>query len=160
MMYYYDVCPFPESIKYKLDGTLPGVGRIASMITASTVPNSYTTLGAPITDLRCVFSNALKYNRAHLQSDTTGISQAIVSAAEVLSRRAERLFGPFTIALADRVLRAKIVTDEEAQRLAAQKTKRIAEMRAAHEFGKCDIIELFWTPPPPSHCLPQRVARH
>lgn len=67
----------------------------------------YSKYGEFVSDLRRVFSNAIKYNSAHLASDTTGITKLVYEAAQFLQEKLEGLLAPFTVHLADRIERAR-----------------------------------------------------
>jgi hypothetical protein len=87
-----------------------------------------------VADLRRVFSNALKYNGAHLASDTTGITRAVYDAAKMLQERLEGLLGPFTMNLAERIDRAKLTNAENQQRQAELRAKLEKEEAEAKKF--------------------------
>lgn len=56
-----------------------------------------------------MFSNAIKYNSAHLASDTTGITKLVYEAALFLQEKLEGLLSVFSVHLADRIERARYV---------------------------------------------------
>lgn len=102
--------------------------------TADKTMKRYVKYGEFIADLRRVFSNALKYNGAHLASDSTGITKLIYDAAEMLQERLEGLLGPFTVHLTERVERARITNAESQIRLAEQRAIIEKEEAEAKQF--------------------------
>ena len=94
----------------------------------------YSRYGEFVSDLRRVFSNAVKYNSAHLHSDTTGISIQVHEAALMLQERLELLLSVFTVHLAERVERARIANSEMQQRMAEVKAKLDREEAEARRF--------------------------
>ena len=96
-----------STIKYKLDGTISTIPKIADAINRN-APR-YSKFGEFIADLRLVFANALKYNKAHLHSDSTGTSQKVYDAALALQEKLEGLLNLFSVHLCDRILRNNII---------------------------------------------------
>jgi len=74
---------------------------------------SYRTFGQLFTDLRRIFTNAITYNTKHIATDTTGISKLVLEAAGVLKDKLERLLYSFTVELADKVVRLRLVNEEK-----------------------------------------------
>ena len=95
-----------------------------------------------VADLRRVFTNAIKYNKAHLDTDTTGSSQLVYDAAIMLQERLENLLSMFTVNLAERVDRMRISNAENQLRLAEQRAKKEKEEAEAREFEKkvCEYV--------------------
>lgn len=94
----------------------------------------YIKYGEFVTDLRRCFTNAIKYNSAHLASDTTGISQLVVDAAKFLQERLEGLLPMFTVQLCERVDKARISNEENQLRMAEERAKREKEEAEAKKF--------------------------
>lgn len=72
----------------------------------------YVYYGDFMDDVKKVFTNALKYNKEHLLTDTTNTSQMIYDAAEVFSARVDTLIPMFTVSLADRLERLNLAKEE------------------------------------------------
>jgi hypothetical protein len=125
-----------STIRVKLDGTMPVDSRIARILLNGPALPRYTHYGEFIGDLRRVFANALKYNRAHMNSDSTGISLLVVQAAERLGAKLESLAGEFSIALCDRILRVKMVVQEEQQLVQQMRDKALEEEQQARDFER------------------------
>jgi hypothetical protein len=99
-----------STIKFKLDGTLPGVQTICELINKQ-IPK-YSYFSEFLTDVRRVFTNSLKYNKEHLLTDSTGVTKLVLEAAESLGARVELLIPMFTVHLADRIERIRIAYEE------------------------------------------------
>lgn len=84
----------------------------------------YTSYHSFIEDLRLVFSNAIKYNSVHMESDLTGTSKEVVEKAAIgLTALDEILYPTFSVDVADRWGRADLL-DSEA-RLKRQKAEEL-----------------------------------
>jgi hypothetical protein len=94
----------------------------------------YSKFGEFVADLRRVFSNALKYNGAHLTSDDTGITRLVYDAALMLQERLEGLLPTFTVHLAERIERARITNAEQRSLIEADRAKREKEEAEAKRF--------------------------
>lgn len=129
-----------STIKYRLDGTLPGSTIISEAINRQ-LPR-YLKYGEFVGDLRRVFTNALKYNKLHLATDSTGMSQKVYDAALIYQERLEALLSLFTVGLADRVERTRIANMEAAQKEADKLAKHMREEEEAKRFEKAMIAEL------------------
>jgi hypothetical protein len=110
-------------------------------VVADKTVKRYIKFGEFVADLRRVFSNAIKYNGAHLASDTTGITRAVYDAAKMLQERLEGLLGPFTMNLAERIDRAKLTNAENQQRQAELRAKLEKEEAEAKKFEQ--LVSLF-----------------
>lgn len=64
-------------------------------------------------DVRRVFTNALKYNKEHLLTDTTNTSKLVFEAAEIFLSRVDALIPAFTVSLADRLERLRLANEEK-----------------------------------------------
>jgi hypothetical protein len=98
------------TVKVKLDALTPSSfssSSSSSLLLSGKSPKSniskYQTYGEFIDDLRRIFTNAIKFNGAHLTSDTTGVSKLVYDAAIVLQDRLESILSNFTIQVTDRV---------------------------------------------------------
>jgi hypothetical protein len=107
---------------------------LSTSLFADKTVKRYVKFGEFVADLRRVFSNAIKYNGAHLTSDTTGITRAVYDAAKMLQERLEGLLGPFTMNLAERIDRAKLTNAENQQRQAEVRAKLEKEEAEAKKF--------------------------
>ena len=74
---------------------------------------SYVHYWEFVDDLKRVFTNALRYNKEHLLTDTTNTSKMIYDAAEMFSARVDSLIPPFTVSLADRLERLRLAKEEK-----------------------------------------------
>lgn len=73
----------------------------------------YTSYHAFIEDLRLVFKNAVTYNSAHIESDTTGLSKEMVEkATSCMAALDEYLYPTFSVDVADRWDRADLLNGE------------------------------------------------
>ncbi len=105
-----------STVKAKLEAVSGGQqGSSYSSLSSSSSSNvgRYSTYGEFISDLRRIFSNALKYNDAHRASDHTGLSQLIYDAALVLQARLENLLYGFTLEAVDRIERIRFDKEDE-----------------------------------------------
>ncbi len=82
--------------------TLSGYIKTTPSFDISLIPR-YNNYFEFISDCRRIFSNAIKYNAAHIASDTTGLSQLVFDAAVYLQEKLESLSPMFTITLIDRI---------------------------------------------------------
>eukprot|EP01032_Pedospumella_encystans_P016544 gene16544-18873_t len=129
-----------STIKYRLDGSLPSNLSVANVIDKTA--KRYLKYGEFVADLRRVFTNAIKYNGAHLTSDSTGITQQVYEAALMLQERLESLLAPFTVHLADRIERARVTNAELQEQMSIAKAKRDAEEAEAKKFEQLVLAEL------------------
>ena len=72
------------------------------------IPQKYIFYGEFLSDLRLVFSNAIKYNSAHKDTDNTGVSKNIYESALKYQKRLEDVIALFSVDLAERILRTRI----------------------------------------------------
>eukprot|EP01038_Epipyxis_sp_PR26KG_P013845 gene13845-18568_t len=121
-----------STIKYRLDGTLPTNVSIADMILKS-LPR-YDTYFSFVSDLRRVFSNAIKYNEVHLETDPTGVSKLVFEAAKLLQSKLESLLVQFSLVLCDRIQRTLIVNRENDVREMERRKKREKELEDERLF--------------------------
>ena len=60
-----------------------------------------------------MLTNALVYNKKHLDTDNTGLSKAVYEAALFLQDKLEKLLNSFTVDVADRILRGQLINEEK-----------------------------------------------
>ena len=60
-----------------------------------------------------MLTNALVYNKRHLDTDSTGLSKAVYEAAIFLQEKLEKLLNSFTVDVADRILRGQLINEEK-----------------------------------------------
>ena len=60
-----------------------------------------------------MLTNALVYNKRHLDTDSTGLSKAVYEAALFLQEKLEKLLNSFTVDVADRILRGQLINEEK-----------------------------------------------
>jgi hypothetical protein len=77
--------------------------------------NKYRTYSEFIEDCRRVFTNAIKYNGANKDTDSTGLSLIIYNAAVYLQAKLEGLLARFTIDAVDKVFKQRVVDEEFAK---------------------------------------------
>jgi hypothetical protein len=89
----------------------------------------YGTYGQLVGDLRRMFTNALAYNKKHLETDSTGLSKGVYEAAIFLQEKLERLITLFTIDVADKIQRGQLINEEKNKKESAvrQRQDEIAE---------------------------------
>ena len=96
------------TVKNKLEKTSPASstsvasGYTSKDIDPATVPR-YENYYEFLSDCRRIFSNAIKYNEVHVDSDSTGLSKLIYEAALSLQEKLEGLIPTFTINLVDKI---------------------------------------------------------
>lgn len=100
-----------------------------------------------MSELRRCFANAVKYNGAHLTSDTTGSSQRVYEAALMMQEKLEGLLSGFTLSLCERIERMKISNAENATRMAESRAKAEKEEAEARKFEQkvCKLFYSQWT---------------
>lgn len=101
----------------------------------------YQKYGEFIAELRRCFANSIKYNGAHLTSDTTGSSRMVYDAAIMMRDKLEGLLPAFTLSLCERVERVKIANKENAARMAEQRAKLEKEEAEAKKFEQ-KVLEI------------------
>lgn len=114
-----------STIKAKLDASVPTSASSSSSSSAykSIITGNigrYSNHGEFISDFRRVFANAIKYNGAHLETDSTGLSKIVHEAAVLLQARLESLLPSYTLAAVDRFI-VTMSEREEAGKLASKK---------------------------------------
>jgi hypothetical protein len=85
-------------------------------------------------DCRRVFSNAIKYNGHHKETDTTGLSLLIYNAAMLFQSKLEGLLAKFTVESLDKMIRQRFIDEEFAKVRAAQEQQQRQERQAEKEF--------------------------
>jgi hypothetical protein len=105
-----------------------------SHVYADKTAKRYVKYGEMVADLRRCFANAVKYNFAHLSSDTTGSSKLVYEAALMMQEKLETLLATFTVNLCERVDRTKITNAENATRNAELRAKQEKEEAEAKKF--------------------------
>ena len=121
------------------------------------IPQKYIFYGEFLSDLRLVFSNAIKYNSAHKDTDNTGVSKNIYESALKYQKRLEDVIALFSVDLAERILRTRIQQElvekensiirkqkeEEAAMLANYTKSLVDELKEEDEmFAKDFDVEL------------------
>ena len=121
------------------------------------IPQKYIFYGEFFSDLRLVFSNAIKYNSAHKDTDNTGVSKNIYESALKYQKRLEEVIALFSVDLAERILRTRIQQElvekensiirkqkeEEAAMLANYTKSLVDELKEEDEmFAKDFDVEL------------------
>lgn len=121
------------------------------------IPRKYIYYGEFFSDLRLVFSNAIKYNSAHKDTDNTGVSKNIYESALKYQKRLEDVIALFSVDLAERILRTRIQQElvekensiirkqkeEEAAMLANYTKSLVDELKEEDEmFAKDFDVEL------------------
>ena len=77
------------------------------------IPPHYGNYHEFIDDLRLIFSNSICYNKMHLETDTTGVSEIILQAALYFQAKLENLLlKDFSIDLCDKILKDDIESEE------------------------------------------------
>lgn len=123
-----------STVKVRLEG--PTSSTYFHNNTQLKVPPRYKKYGEFISDLRLIFQNAIKYNGAHLTSDSTGISRKVYDAAFELQERLEANIPSFTLDLADRILRKRLENDELYAREEQIRKRHEEEVREITDFSK------------------------
>lgn len=95
-----------------------------------------------VSDLRRVFTNAIKYNTAHLTSDSTATSAKIVEAAEFLRDKLDDLLPAFTTSLCDRIQRVRIMNQELDLKEDEERQRREREEQDRREYERQIIMQL------------------
>jgi len=72
------------------------------------IPQKYANYGEFLSDLRLVFSNAIKYNSAHKDTDNTGVSKIIYESALRYQKKLEEIIALFSVDLTEKILRNRI----------------------------------------------------
>ena len=96
------------TVKNKLEKTSPAStsssasGYTSKDIDPATIAK-YENYYEFLCDCRRIFSNAIKYNAAHIDSDSTGLSKLVHDAAITLQEKLEGLIPMFTMNLVDKV---------------------------------------------------------
>jgi uncharacterized protein (UPF0305 family) len=122
-------CPMDLStLQYRLDGT---TSRFDHLIDKSIGPNSYETYGEFFRDCRLIYENAIHYNKAHLQSDNTGISLEIHDlATQYLEKLDEMIIPKQTLSLADRISVCRYLLAQDQTIIEEQKRKEEEDRRS------------------------------
>lgn len=120
------------TIEYRLEATFQNATKV--------VKEPYRGYGEYIENLRRVFTNAIKYNSKHVESDDTGVSAMLYEAAMDYQVRLEGLLGMFTIEIAEKLERNRI--EVEVDGIMDELAQQREEERKLQEFKQAQLEKL------------------
>ncbi len=130
-----------STLHFRLDGTKPTNNKIDNLIDKSIPPESYETYGEFFDDCQRIYENAIVYNKAHLQSDNTGISQQIFDIATQFKLKLKDVIIPkHTLTLADRICVCRYLLEGE-QAVIKELKRKEEEAKRSQERLLQQLIE-------------------
>ena len=60
-----------------------------------------------------MLTNALAYNKKHMDTDSTGLSRSVYESAIFLQEKLERLLNGFSVDVCDKLLRSQLINEEK-----------------------------------------------
>ena len=101
----------------------------------------YSTYAQLMVDLRRMLTNAIVYNKKHVDTDSTGLSKAVYEAAMYLQEKLERLLNSFSVDVADKLLRGQLINEEKYKKESAvrqreEEIEKELRLYRAEELGR------------------------